>query len=30
MIEVIDKEVKMGITVFKYLKGNMNLIRSER
>lgn len=29
MIEVVDKEVKMVTTVFKYLKGNINLTRSE-
>lgn len=29
MIEVVDQEVKMVITVFEYLRGNMNLIRSE-
>lgn len=29
MIEVVDREVKMVITMFKYLKGSMNLTRRE-
>lgn len=29
MIEAVDQEVKMVVTVFEYLKGNINLIRIE-